>query len=137
MLGNKYQVKTNKGDAMLFHRNRLWLFLTVSLLVLFCAVQASTAWEMIPPKEPIKNANDDFGQNWRSEASQQFGVLRNINKGSTASFIMISFFLIILGVLLHLMVRFNHMERTARMIRSDMLRAYTRMWLISRWGFRY
>ena len=122
---------------MLSRRNGIWLFLIVSLSVFLYGVQASTAWEMIPPKESVKDAADDFDRLWRIEASQQFGVLRKVNKDSTASYIIILLFLVLLGVLLPLMVRFNHMERTSKTIRPNMLGTYTRMWLISRWGFRY
>lgn len=122
---------------MLVVWKRRWPWLIVTLIVFSFAVQTATAWDMIPPAESVKNATDDFDPAWRLEAGRTFSELRNSGKNNTASYILILFLIIALGLLFHLTVKYNHMEQTSKRVRSDMLRAYTRMWLISRWGLRY
>ena len=122
---------------MLRQERRHWVLLIVTFFVFSCAVQTAVAWDMIPPQELVRNATEDFDQAWRSEANRKFSELRNIRNNYTISYILMLSIVSMIIVLLRLIEKFNHMESTSERIRPDMLRIYTRMWLISRWGFRY
>ena len=122
---------------MTLFKKRPWFLLIATVIVSFCAAQAATAWDMVPPQESVRSATDDFDQAWRSEANQKFSELRDIRNNHITSYILMLSIILMIVVLLRLIVKFNHMERTSRRIRPDMLRVYTQMWLISRWGFRY
>ena len=122
---------------MLRLKRKNWLYLIAPFCMLSCAVQTSVARDMIPPQESVRNATDDFDQTWRSEANRKFSELRDIRNNYAASYILMLSIVFMIIVLLRLIVKFNHMERTSERVPPDMLRVYTQMWLISRWGFRY
>ena len=127
----------HKEATVLMKKKRQLIWLMGALFFFTCAVQTVSAWDMRPPAESIKKAADEFNQAWRREASRQFSELRNTKTNFIASYFLITFLVVMLGVLFYLMGKMNHMERTSRRFRADVLRVYTRMWLISRWGFRY
>jgi len=114
-----------------------WIWPMISLFLLTGTVQSASAWEMIPPTESVKIAADAFDQAWRNEASRKFSEPRRIEANHTASYLLLTLLMVMLAVLFHLMVKRNHMEQRAGRIKSGLLTIYTRMWLISRWGFRY
>lgn len=122
---------------MLLKTKKRWIWLIISFFLFFCAVQTASSWDMIPPVESVRNATDEFDQAWRLEAGRKFSEPRNIGTNYIISYIFLTFLIVVLSVLFHLMVKLNHMERTSKRVRADMLWAYTKMWLISRWGFRY
>ena len=122
---------------MILYKKRPWLLLIATFFVFSCAVQTVVAWDMVPPQDSVRNATEDFDQTWRFEANQKFSDLRNIHSNDMASYILVLSIISMIVVLLRFIVKFNHMERTSKRVRPDMLRVYTQMWLISRWGFRY
>ena len=122
---------------MLSHRKGPRVYLIVSFFVVICAVQTATAWDMIPPAESVKNATDEFNQAWRLEASQKFSEIRNTGSNNIIAYTIMVFLIVTLIVVFHLMVKLNHLDRIIISVRPDMLASCTRIWLISRWGFRY
>ena len=114
-----------------------WIWLLIPVFICCGVVQTTSAWDMIPPEESVKKATDEFQQAWRLEAERKFSEPRLIGANHVASALMLAILITLLGGLFHRMVKSNHMEQTADNMRSGMLSFYTRMWLISRWGFRY
>ena len=123
--------------AMHQMKKKRWIWLVIPVLLFCGSLQTASAWDMIPPDESVKKATDEFQQAWRIEAERKFSEPRLIDANHLASALMLTILIALLGVLFHLMVKSNHMEQTANRVRSGMLAFYTRMWLISRWGFRY
>ena len=122
---------------MLRQERRHWVLLIVTFFVFSGAVQTTDAWDMIPPQESVRNATEDFDQAWRSDANRKFSELRNIHSNDITSYILMLAIVFMIVVFLRLIVKFNHMERTSKRVRPDMLKVYTQMWLISRWGLRH
>lgn len=116
---------------------RRWIWLVIPVFLVCGTLQTALAWDMIPPDESVRKATDEFQHAWRIEAERTFNEPRLIGTNHLASAIMLALLIALLGVLFHLMVKSNHMEQTANRIRPGMLVFYTRMWLISRWGFRF
>ena len=121
------------------HRKKLrqWAWLVIAVFICCGGVQKTEAWDMIPPEESIHRATDEFKQAWRLEAGQKFSEPRRIGANHLASVLMLVILIALLGGLFRRVVKSNHMEQTADKVRSGMLSFYTRMWLVSRWGFRY
>ena len=107
------------------------------LFVICGVVQTASARDMIPPEESVRNTTGEFKQAWRIEAGRKFGEAGLVAANHIVSAIMLTFLIVLLGVLFHLMVKRNHMEQTAERVRAEMLFFYTRMWLINRWGLRF
>ena len=114
-----------------------WICILFFLFVFYSAVQLASAGDMIPRAESVRNLTDEFSQAWRLQASRIFDEPRQRAANHIVSYLLLAFLIGTLFVLFHLIVKWNHMERTAGRIRSGMLSFYTRMWLISRWGYRY
>lgn len=122
---------------MLTKNKGRWIRILFSLFVSCSAVQSAYAWDMIPPAESVRNLTDEFSQAWRLEAGRKFSEPRQRVANHIVSHLLLAFLIVTLFVLFHLIVKRNHMERTAGRVRSGMLSVYTRMWLIRRWGYRY
>jgi hypothetical protein len=106
----------------------IWLFLI--------GVHTTHAWNMIPPDEFTRNIADDFNKEWIVEAGRKFDERFTHNSTYFLGYSVLLVLIILLGVLLRIVVKMNHMESTTGRIRSDLLEIYTRLWLISRWGVR-
>ena len=133
-----FSVEPNDKEVAVHQMNkRRWIWLVMSVLFFSGALQTASAWDVIPRDESVRKATDEFQQAWRIEAERKFSEPRLIDANHLASALLLAILIASLGALFHLMVRSNHMEQTANKVRSGMLAFYTRMWLISRWGFRY
>ena len=116
---------------------RRWIWIVMSLFVCCGVIQTASAWDMIPPSEPVKKAADEFKQPWRVEAERKFSEPGLVAANHVMSYSLLAMLMVLLGALFRLMVKANHMEQKAQQVRAGLLSFYTRMWLISRWGLRY
>ena len=122
---------------MFMKDKRKWIWFVFSVFVCCSAIQTAAAWDMIPPSESIRKATDEFKQPWRVEAERKFAEPALVAFNHVLSAVLLAFLMVLLGTLFHLMIRSNHMEQTAKRIRSSRLSFFTRMWLVSRWGYRH
>ena len=116
---------------------RRWLGVIVAVLLVLGTGPAASAYDLRPPDEAIRHVAEGFDQNWRLEAGRKYDEIRNTGAGSILSHISVAVLTAIVGVLLLLLVKRNHMEKKIKKVPVDLLCVFTRMWLISRWGLRY
>ena len=114
-----------------------WIWITTFLFVCCGGIQNASTRDMIPPSEPVRKAADEFKQSWRAEAEQKFNAPGLVAANHVISYSLPALLLVLLVAIFHLMVKANHVAQKTKQARAGLLSFYTRMWLVSRWGFRY